>query len=511
MALVGLSTAAALGNYAMTQGAGTNFGSVVVGGVHYAQQFICDLTTPAQCATVSAAGAVKVDGSATTQPVSGTVAATQSGAWVVSGTGTAGSAASGVMTVQGVASMTPLFMQSGTTPVVTMNSASANSGVNSALAGVFDDAAPTAITENSFGFLRMSTNRNLYGTIRDAAGNERGANVNASNQLAIAGPVTVVSGGIASGAVASGAVASGAFASGSIASGALASGSVASGAMVDLGAQADSACGTAAGTCSLIALQKYANTALGGAIPTQAATVPIGGVGLVAGGAVGTYGSAFPAVGLALGLSDATNMRAWLQAANGLNTTGTGIASAQAVGQFDDVSPTAITENQFGNLRMSANRNLYGTIRDAAGNERGANVSAAGALSVDGSAVTQPSSPVASATGGATPSGGIAAATNNSTNLKGSAGTVYGVQTSNINGSTAYWLKLYDKATAPTCGTDTPVKRVLIPPSNSGNNMTFPVGIAFSLGIGYCVVTGIADNDNTSVPAATIAFSVDWK
>jgi hypothetical protein len=75
---------------------------------------------------------------------------------------------------------------------------------------------------------------------------------------------------------------------------------------------------------------------------------------------------------------------------NGTNSTGTGIAAAGLVAQFDDVSPTSITENQFGNLRISANRNLYGTIRDAAGNERGANVTASNALVVDGSAVTQP-------------------------------------------------------------------------------------------------------------------------
>jgi len=67
-------------------------------------------------------------------------------------------------------------------------------------------------------------------------------------------------------------------------------------------------------------------------------------------------------------------------AVNALNSVGTGIQAAQIVGQFDDTSPTAITENQFGNLRMSANRNLYGTIRDAAGNERGANVNSSNEL-----------------------------------------------------------------------------------------------------------------------------------
>lgn len=61
---------AALANYSVTQGSGTTFGSVVVAGAHYAQMFLCDLTTPAQCAAVSAGGAVKVDGSAVTQPAS---------------------------------------------------------------------------------------------------------------------------------------------------------------------------------------------------------------------------------------------------------------------------------------------------------------------------------------------------------------------------------------------------------------------------------------------------------
>src|ERR1700744_1282797 len=57
-------------NYTMTQGSGLTFGSIVVSGVNYAQQFVCDVTTPTQCAAVSAAGAQKIDGSAVTQPVS---------------------------------------------------------------------------------------------------------------------------------------------------------------------------------------------------------------------------------------------------------------------------------------------------------------------------------------------------------------------------------------------------------------------------------------------------------
>lgn len=72
---------------------------------------------------------------------------------------------------------------------------------------------------------------------------------------------------------------------------------------------------------------------------------------------------------------------------NATNSTGTGIAAAGLLGQFDDTSPTSITENQFGNLRISTNRNLYGTIRDAAGNERGVNVDSSNQLAVLDSAV----------------------------------------------------------------------------------------------------------------------------
>lgn len=52
--------------------------------------------------------------------------------------------------------------------------------------GLFDDVAPDSVNEGDAGVLRMSANRNLYSTIRDAAGNERGANVNASNELLVA-------------------------------------------------------------------------------------------------------------------------------------------------------------------------------------------------------------------------------------------------------------------------------------------------------------------------------------
>jgi hypothetical protein len=51
---------AAIANYTATQGAGTTFGSVVIGGVHFFSNLVCDVTTANQCATVDASGNVHV-------------------------------------------------------------------------------------------------------------------------------------------------------------------------------------------------------------------------------------------------------------------------------------------------------------------------------------------------------------------------------------------------------------------------------------------------------------------
>lgn len=94
-------------------------------------------------------------------------------------------------------------------------------------------------------------------------------------------------------------------------------------------------------------------------------------------------GGAVPANAFYQGLNDsAGNLVGHRAAVSTLNTT-TGIAASGMVAVFDDTTPTSITENQFGAVRMSANRNLYNTIRDAAGNERGVNVTASNELLVN--------------------------------------------------------------------------------------------------------------------------------
>jgi hypothetical protein len=94
----------------------------------------------------------------------------------------------------------------------------------------------------------------------------------------------------------------------------------------------------------------------------------------------------------------------------------------------------------------------------------------------------------------------LSAATTNSTLVK-SGNTVLNALVP-INTTVAlYYLKLYNKATAPTCGTDTPLWTVPIPfgASNSGSGVALPTGgLQFPLGLGFCLTGGIADNDTTN-------------
>lgn len=62
---------------------------------------------------------------------------------------------------------------------------------------MFDDVAPDSVDEGDIGIVRMSANRNMYITLRDAAGNERGLNVDANGEIGISAIRTSVTPGTA--------------------------------------------------------------------------------------------------------------------------------------------------------------------------------------------------------------------------------------------------------------------------------------------------------------------------
>lgn len=123
--------------------------------------------------------------------------------------------------------------------------------------------------------------------------------------------------------------------------------------------------------------------------------------------------------------------------------------------------------------------------------------------------------PVATS-GGATPHSAIAPATPAGVNLKAAAGTLYGIQATTVQATPVY-VKLYNSASAPTCGAGTPVARFMIPAAataanGGGTNIPIPrVGVEFTLGIGYCVTGALADNDTTAITAANTLVNIQWK
>lgn len=103
----------------------------------------------------------------------------------------------------------------------------------------------------------------------------------------------------------------------------------------------------------------------------------------------------------------------------------------------------------------------------------------------------------------------VSAATTNATNVKTSVGQVFGWTLWNDNAAHAFF-KLYDKASAPTVGTDTPAFVVGIPP-DSEVSVEFTTGIEFSTGIGYATTTGVADSDTGAVAANEVLVNLFYK
>ena len=118
-----------------------------------------------------------------------------------------------------------------------------------------------------------------------------------------------------------------------------------------------------------------------------------------------------------------------------------------------------------------------------------------GSLTTAGTTTNTPATP--------TPSNVNSAANTNATLVKGSAGTLFNIGASNT-GAAAAFIKLYNKATAPTVGTDVPVLTLVVP---AGGNVDFdlgPMGHRFATGIGLAITNLAADTDTTAVAASQV-------
>lgn len=229
-----------------------------------------------------------------------------------------------------------------------------------------------------------------------------------------------------------------------------------------------------------------------------------------------TAGSAPPAAGVYVVGTDGAAARGLLTDATGkliISNPGAGSnSSVDAIGSTLPADATVVAGSDGTNTR-AVRTDATGIVQAAVTNTPDVSIVnnpsvtatlAAGAASVGNVALD------ARTSGGASVSRVISAASTNATSAKASAGQVYGWYLSNANATTAAFLKLYNKASAPVVGTDVPVMTVRIPPGQSAN-VEFTIGVAFSLGIAFAITGAVADADATAVAANEVVVNLLYK
>jgi hypothetical protein len=270
-------------------------------------------------------------------------------------------------------------------------------------------------------------------------------------------------------------------------------------------------------------LQPVSGSVAVSSLPSLAAgTSNIGTVGLAAGAAgsvtaAGSAGSVAQAIqGIAGGVALPVSGTFW-QATQAVSVSSlplpTGAAlDSDLVAPYAPVAPAAATATKSLMIGCLSNTTLPSF---AAGQE--------GAVPCDTSGrpyvVTVPSANnvpgylQAVSTGGATPAGYVnAAGSCMATNVKSTGGgMVFAYSVSNSN-TTAVWFRLFASATAPTCGSTTPTKRIFVPAASTVGLST-DLGWVFAGGIGFDVTAGSgADTDATTVATAnSVLVNIDYK
>lgn len=102
----------------------------------------------------------------------------------------------------------------------------------------------------------------------------------------------------------------------------------------------------------------------------------------------------------------------------------------------------------------------------------------------------------------------VSAATTNATNIKNSAGQVYGWYIQNNNAAMRK-VAFHNSASTPTAGAS--VFFSLSIPASSAANVSFPNGIPFSSGIGITTVTEQADSGTTAVASGDLNINIFYK
>jgi hypothetical protein len=101
------------------------------------------------------------------------------------------------------------------------------------------------------------------------------------------------------------------------------------------------------------------------------------------------------------------------------------------------------------------------------------------------------------------------AASTNATSVKASAGQIFCLTLTNMAAAVKYF-KLYNKASAPTVGTDVPVATIPIPATSSITIDFGAIGSRFTNGIAYAITNLMPDADTTAVAAGDVKVKLDY-
>jgi hypothetical protein len=108
--------------------------------------------------------------------------------------------------------------------------------------------------------------------------------------------------------------------------------------------------------------------------------------------------------------------------------------------------------------------------------------------------------------------GGPALFTNNTgaaTVVKASSGTIYAINANNTTAAARY-VRLFQKATAPTLGTDVPSVVVTVPAGSSKEISYASGGLVFGSGIGVAVTTDAAQLGSTAATAGDVQVTISY-
>lgn len=111
--------------------------------------------------------------------------------------------------------------------------------------------------------------------------------------------------------------------------------------------------------------------------------------------------------------------------------------------------------------------------------------------------------------GAATFSHTVSAATTNATSVKASVGVINDITISN-NGASPAYLKLYNKASAPTVGTDVPIRTIMCPAGQTVVSGFSTYGLRLMTGIAFAITGGAANTDTAAVAANQVIVGMSY-